>query len=376
MPSLIDRIYSVPGGERFAAMEGLRAYAAFVVFLVHFSGNLALVLYGARLDDMRETLSDLAWPVAVLQYLHRSHYGVELFFLLSGFLIFNMVSSPRFAFGRFFANRLWRIYPVFVVTEALYIAYAYAQTGTLWGGGIVGNLLLLNGIPGLNFPAYNVPTWSLFFEFASYAVIPAAVALVPWSRGSRANGMSAAALLVLLATVLTVFHWQYLRFIMFAAGIALAASSRGTLTRIPRRVPDTLVAAVYLTSTAFFAASYNYLTFTPLYFMTALLLVNQALFGTDWLNKLFSARPLRYFGNISFSFYLIHDLCLKLVFGNLQYDPATPPLTYALLSFAGSLILATIAATVLFVTVEKPYFAYKHGGLSRTRAAPAREPLQ
>ena len=110
--------------------------------------------------------------------------------------------------------------------------------------------------------------------------------------------------------------------------------------------------------------------------MTALLLVNQALFGTDWLNKLFSARPLRYFGNISFSFYLIHDLCLKLVFGNLQYDPATPPLTYALLSFAGSLILATIAATVLFVTVEKPYFAYKHGGLSRTRAAPAREPLQ
>jgi len=328
---------------------------------VHYSGQLAVILYSVKLDDVAGSFGELDWPLNLLQYLHRSHYGVDLFFLLSGFLVYKIVTSAHVTFGRFFWNRIWRIYPVFVLTEALYIARMYGETGVLWPGGIVGNLLLLNGIPGLYFPAYNFATWSLFFEFVSYAIIPAALWCLPTRWSSATRGRVVALAIVGAAVPLAiVVNDGYIRFIMFAAGIVLATVATADLSRLARVVPDSVIAVLYVACTTFFAASYDLLTFIPLYFLAALLLVNQAVFGCGWLNALFSGNLIRYFGNMSFSFYLIHGLCMHIAFTAVPYDESTPVLQYVLVTFVASVVLSIFVATLLFVTVEKQYFYWKN----------------
>jgi exopolysaccharide production protein ExoZ len=57
-------------------------------------------------------------------YLASSHYGVDLFFLLSGFLIFKIVSRQDFSYLGFLRNRLIRLYPAFAFALGLQLAYA------------------------------------------------------------------------------------------------------------------------------------------------------------------------------------------------------------------------------------------------------------
>jgi peptidoglycan/LPS O-acetylase OafA/YrhL len=366
----LDRVYTIPGMPgRYHAMEGLRAYAAFIVFLVHYAGEIAATVYGVRLDDVAGSFTRLDWPLGLLQYLHRSQYGVDLFFLLSGFLVYKMITAPNARFGAFFINRVWRIYPVFIVTEALYVAMRYEQNGVFWPGGVIGNLLLLNGVPRLNFPAYNYPTWSLFFEFASYVVIPGVVSLLPnhWNGVTRGR-VAALAIIVAAVSLGMVTDVAYIRFMMFSAGILLATTTRAELERLACVVPDGLIAVVYLASTTLFAATSDFLLFIPVYFVTALLFVNQTMFGCGFLKDLFSRRIVRYFGNISLSFYLIHGLCLYLVFRAVRYDPAHSVVTYAVVIFVLGMALSIISASVLFVAVEKRYFYWKHGRRSTNRA--------
>ena len=76
--------------ERLAALEGLRGYAAFLVFLVHAFGLLALLLFVIDLEHYS------VWadrdPIRVLfVLLSRSNYGVDLFFVLSGLLMTDLL---------------------------------------------------------------------------------------------------------------------------------------------------------------------------------------------------------------------------------------------------------------------------------------------
>jgi peptidoglycan/LPS O-acetylase OafA/YrhL len=134
----------MPRDNRFSTLDGLRGMAAVFVLLFH-CGQAA----------------------------GSGYLGVDLFFLLSGFVLSHTYGDRLQAgmgVARFTALRMVRIYPMFAIGALLGIA--------LQGGGLS---MLLFPRPGL-YPA-NPPLWSLVFEFGVNLVWAAAL---PWV-GARAR---------------------------------------------------------------------------------------------------------------------------------------------------------------------------------------------
>ena len=91
---------------RFPALDGLRALAVTMVFALHYGGGL----HGGRLLRLANAVRLRGWM------------GVDLFFVLSGFLITGVLYDTRSDSGyfrRFFARRALRIFPVFYLTFAV-----------------------------------------------------------------------------------------------------------------------------------------------------------------------------------------------------------------------------------------------------------------
>lgn len=137
--------------EVFAALTGLRAVAAYMVFFHHFPIR-SLIVPG--FDLQREM-----------------HIGVPLFFVLSGFLIcyryFDNISWKFSWFRTYFKNRFARIYPVyFVLCVGSFVA------GRYWG---VKNAILNLTLTHAFFPDVKrviSPSWSLTVEECFYASAP------------------------------------------------------------------------------------------------------------------------------------------------------------------------------------------------------------
>lgn len=372
--NLFDKLYSVPGSSgRVSAMEGLRAYAVLIVFMVHYAGNLMSV-FGQDLDRF-DIFTNTNPTDLFFYYLHASHYGVDIFFLISGFLISGLVSKENFQFIPFLAHRIFRIYPALLVSLITYACYAALFSHTpFWPIGFLGNILLLNGIPGLDFPYINIVTWSLFFEFTFYLICPLLFMI------SKTNGtlslvkLSLISILIVLPFILISDH--YMRFLMFIVGIWLKMMPKGSLNNLLEKIPDPVVIGLYLASTTIFLFTHNWVIFIVIYALPAFLFVNSVTNGHGFLNKLFSLKILRYFGNISFSFYLYHLLALRITAAALTYFNITRFTEFAIGYFIGGLGIALLLSSVSFWLFERPYFSRKtqfDQMLQRLRPAPPQE---
>lgn len=343
--------------NRYAAMEGLRAYAVIVVFMVHGFGTYSKVLLDKNLNRLRveqlDSMSDL-----LIFYFHRSHYGVDIFFLLSGFLIFRMVARANFNYWHFIFNRVRRIYPAFLVSMGLAIGVKLLLNPSFSVNSVtlLQNLFFLNGIPGANsIRAYNHPTWSLFFEFTFYLALPILVYGLRVNNGLRLIGF-AAVWLVLSSFLLA----AYARYAMFLAGAFIACASDDELKRMSGVAHDIVVLAVYLGTTLYFVFRPSFQQFIPVYAVSTSLLFVNTVYGAGFLNKIFSLKPLRYLGNISYSFYLVHVTAIAVVFGYvLKLLELQAGLSSLLLLLIGSFALATSISILLFVLVERLYFRHK-----------------
>lgn len=344
-------------GQRLSGMEGLRAYAVLVVFLVHFFGAYARAAHGLDLGAV--SLAQLESPTLRLYYwLHRSHYGVDLFFFLSGFLILRIVARDDFRYPRFLRQRFVRIYPAFLVSTCIIAAVFYGP-GRFLTWSFLGNLLFLNGLPELGVTPVNVATWSLFFEFAFYIAFPAIVLFRTRSGITTWHVLGFAA--VALAALSFLPSW-YFRFLMFFGGALLASLSRARIDRLLAWTSDATVLPLYIASTAFFSFSPGFRYFIPVYAVASFLLVLRVLYADGPLARLFSARPLRWIGNTSYSFYLIHGFAIAIVFHFARRwfsaEVLGEPLALAAL-LAVCLTAGMTLALPLFIGLERPYFLWR-----------------
>lgn len=234
-----------PGSHR-PELDGLRAMAVAVVWVHH----AALAA---------PALSEYTMPEAI-----QLSGGVELFFVLSGFLIYgpfaraHVTGSAVPAARDYARRRIMRIYPAYLVAFITLWALGWIQTEGL--GRFVANLTLTQDYQASRLAVDGIePAWTLCVEMSFYAAVPLWAALVRWAgRGRdpvRAELAGAAALMVMGVVALwldvqDLLPWP-LRVLftqlptlaggMLLAVVAVSRADRPRLDHLARRVPPAVV---------------------------------------------------------------------------------------------------------------------------------------
>ena len=308
---------------RFPALDGIRALAVTMVFLEHFAG-------GAHGGAVMRALNQLRL---------RSGVGVDIFFVLSGFLITGILYDTRadsHFFKRFFARRSVRIFPVLYLLFAIlalltpFLHYQW-QWKQAWFLVYLGNMFANAdfSLYGLASPVWKPAQanlghlWSLCVEEQFYLIWPFVLWLLKdrvkllWTSAALCFG--ALALRVLAITVWTpefAERWiaRSLPFKLDSLlyGAVLALLLRGNHADQVQRACKWL----FLGGLASFAAcsilSPSYISRWGLSLGTTFAgimsmgLIGMTLRPGSPAFRLFSLRPLRVLGKYSYGFYVFH----------------------------------------------------------------------
>lgn len=215
------------------ALTGVRALAAAWVLLFH----------------LRPWLPPLPGPLA--RVVGAGYLGVDLFFVLSGYVLAHNYLDPRArprgrGALRFWMLRLARIYPLHLaLTLAMVVLALLRGAGDDAGGGgaLLAHLALVHAWTGDAVTTWNVPSWSISAEWFAYLLFPLLAAAVVRIRDHRialagaalAYVSSGLALAALRPGELDVTAGAALIRIAgpFTAGVLLAhASALGALPRV------------------------------------------------------------------------------------------------------------------------------------------------
>lgn len=193
-------------GFRLGNIELIRAVAALMVVLAHLAGGMAA--RGARLG-----VSEPYFAFGVS--------GVDLFFVISGFVIvWSQLSKPRAPWA-FMKNRIRRIVPLYwvlTVLAAIVILVSHSlgipvEGGTLDFGSFASSLLFVSGAAGYQYPVLY-QGWTLEYEMLFYLLFASTL----FQRRVWITIASAALAIVLIVVFTPVSN----RLIEFVLGMTVA----------------------------------------------------------------------------------------------------------------------------------------------------------
>lgn len=333
------------------ALTGIRGIAAWLVVLYH----------------TRNALSGI-WPADVIAVFARGYLAVDLFFMLSGFVIWYNYADRLQAGGgietrQFLWRRFARVWPLHGFMLSIYLAFFAVLVVTrrdtswypLWQLPL--HFALVQNWGFTTALAWNHPAWSISTEFAAYLLFPLVALGAGWERWRTRS------LVVLALALFAALHfrfalaghaklgdaipqmglwrclvsfalgnilcllWQNWRNRLGAATWAASACVIVLVVGFGLRLPETLVA--------------------PAALFTALLALALA---KGVVVRALASHPLRYLGEISYSTYLGHFLLWQIwkiafVDASLQIGP---------IGLVGFLATVLGASVVLYHGVEKP----------------------
>ena len=362
------------------ALDGLRGIAILLVVFSHFVSNLHI------------TAAGWAWPLVTIA--HAGWAGVDLFFVLSGFLITGILVDARGSrtyFKAFYARRALRILPayygflfaIFVVLPLLHLGagdnYMLARQHQGWYWLHLTNIMMALGeLPGRG-PYPSTLFWSLAVEEQFYFAWPAIVALCSTSTLRKVciggvllcivlrivGGMTGVSMLTL--SVLPITRGDTL----FVGGLLAIEYRRGRLERyVTIAKLATPIAALVLVWLTIMYGELDYLDRgTAMFGSIAIMVIGASavVIGISSEKSRFSrvlrSGFLRFFGRYSYAIYIVHTAILA---GMDHYRPfaslptvggfALPAQTLWLLVYIG---LSTGVAMLSWHLVEKHFLRLK-----------------
>ena len=373
--SVLNGYVMSPRSDRYPALDGIRGIAVLAVMTFHFF-VFGQMVPGGLIDRVAVTLAGAGWA------------GVDLFFVLSGFLITGILvdarGKPNF-FQVFYARRVLRIFPLYYAVLVVYFlvlplvfpssSVVQANThGQLWFWTYLSNVqVALHGWSATSM--YVAHFWSLAVEEQFYILWPFVVASLSRRALLRTCGVIVVASLLLriwmhahhlpnAAFVLTVTRMDSLG---IGASLALAIRDAGELRTILRWVKPllatatTLLAAIYVARGGFdkndpIVGTVGYTLF-GLTFGGFLLLAITAPAGRSRLARVLSAAPLRALGKYSYSLYIFHHpVALLLV--SLGISATIVPRMGGL-ALPGAIVYSAIAGTISLILAIVSWHLYE-----------------
>lgn len=308
------------GKLEIEALTGLRAVAAFWVLLYHLRPFVA-----AAFPDM--------WNVFAV-FSRTGYLGVDLFFILSGFII-SYNYANRFAtfswqnYRRFLWARLSRLYPVHLFTLALLAGWILlAKTidmrvvgpARYTDGLLIANILMVHGWSLPIVKSWNIPSWSISVEWAAYLLFPGFLAMALAAERAKAHML---ALLTVFLIAGGIYASTDLRGIMAYGLIRIAAGffAGCMLYRLYLRglgrgiewsaVIPVVIATIMVVGLIGHRAGFNTLTWAPpLLCLVVYGLALETCAVSRWLRR----PSMLAWGRVSFSLYMIQAVYIEIMF--------------------------------------------------------------
>jgi len=297
--------------------------------------------------------------------------GVNLFFVLSGFLITSILiesrQKPRY-FRNFYGRRALRIWPVYVLVLA--VVYLNAPwfigptiTQAVKAAPWLAYIFFVQNLFHLALPAAIGPTWSLAIEEQYYFLWAPIVRFL--RRPSMLVATLAAALIASPLIRFANFQWMtqtntliHLDGIawgsLLAIGLHTLAISRRTwlLLGLVGLVGGIWVAATISGGTSFLDSA------LAVGFAGAVLAAIASTGARNPVNSILRQGPLAFYGRISYGLYMIH-ICVFIYFGwfDLRMDRYGTAGNLAIVAFR--LVASTVAATILWYGFESQILKLK-----------------
>jgi peptidoglycan/LPS O-acetylase OafA/YrhL len=337
------------------ALDGLRALAALWVVAFHATA-----------------FTGVAPPIVRHGYL-----GVDLFFMLSGFVLAH-VYAPVFArdglgfYARYLCRRIARLWPVWLVVLALFALKAEIGRWSGWGGAglrIADDpgvwsvyALLMQGWGWADPERINPPGWSLSYEWAASLLLPLALAAAHRLRATSLCLMLAALCLLAHAIYTHAYELPSLHTAAAHGGARIAAEFLAGvfLWRAWRGAEGWRNGEGIVAWACALLALCAMMLFAPALAVDHLLIVLFAgvlggvAAGNGALAALLSGRALCAVGEASYALYVVHWLvfeCLRWAFDRLGLAVGS---TAGWLFFAALIALSLAAAFVLHAVIERP----------------------
>lgn len=352
--------------------------------------NEGIFIQGYRLDSLTgfrfiAALMVFLWHTQLLTFLQLGYAGVGFFYILSGFILTH-VYSTKLGFGsvnqkevkKFYIARIAKLYPVhlltFLISIPLFIPlvsgfFPVHTTLTTGAVGILNIGLLQSWLPAhsVNF-SFNGVAWSISVEAFFYLLFPIFIILITkYQRMLSAKvtilimgiiWLSLTAMYLLLFKDAQIDEWKiYIlplsRLPDFLMGILLynVYSKSGILSGVKESVNNnatllqilsTMLILIAIVTSILVPQSLRFsLWLMPFW----LFLIYTFSFESGMLAKVFSHKILVFLGEISFSFYMIHQLVIRYVM-----HLSAPPV----ISICISLILSVGLSSVLYIYYEEP----------------------
>jgi peptidoglycan/LPS O-acetylase OafA/YrhL len=312
-----------------AAVPATRA-SGFVPSVQGLRGVSAMAVVGAHLDAMALHGGFAPYSGTILEAaLQTLGHGVDLFFIISGFVIPGSLFRHRDV-RRFFLDRLLRIMPLFLTLQVL-ICVIGRFIGYKWLKGIgpsaFAKLFLANAtfiaFP-LDMPLLQQNSWSLTYEWGFYIFVAAAWYLLVQRQLRRLGTwlFAAAALAIGVTHPVCIYFLIGLAFARVQPSLAVPPLAEAVL------LPVCLISFLY---TAEFVS--RYVAALPACVLFAFVLDRRSL-----TSRFLESRPLLYLGEISYSLYLVHPLAIFPVRAAAVHATATGH--SKLLAFTAYLIIA------------------------------------
>jgi len=343
-------------------LTGIRAVAIILVFLIHSGGG------GLRqLGDIGNEIVDFG------------KYGVQMFFVLSGYTIFSQLYKEKYELGSFLVMRLLRIstpYFPLLFLVSLYIGFGgpgfNGWTSELAGG----TISLMNLLSHLTYTSeFFLPyqntilgvEWTLGIEVFFYFVIGIAISLrlirTKWS--SLLLWTFSLIVLAFLPKLFRPFfepnmlywNWTPLHYgaMFIVGGICFHLRSSWSSFRLDTDRCKRLIselAIVSLPATGLLLVTLGVLSGKVDFTEVAVVAVTAAIiiFYTPGrgLSGLLTSRPLQLVGGTSYSFYLLHVIVIGLLprSGQVQFD------------FIFQFFVTLVTSYIWFLVFEKGVYGY------------------